>query len=236
MQPRWRLTDHVRACRVDEQVILLDLRRNKYLGVSGPALSGLSGLIDGWPAVIDGAGEPRHGAAHDAWLLSMSQQGMLTTAPRTSIRQASLEEPARSANPENESLPIGTWHQLLSLWRHATQTALWLRRRSLADIAGALEATRIPEPCDVATDDTAALERAVAVYVFLRPFAFTAHDRCLHDSLTLHRYLTAQRLATRWVIGVRTRPFGAHSWVQRGSLVLNDQHENVRRYQPILVV
>jgi hypothetical protein len=35
---------------------------------------------------------------------------------------------------------------------------------------------------------------------------------------------------------VTTRPFGAHSWVQDGTMVLNDQHEHVRGFRPILVV
>jgi hypothetical protein len=65
---------------------------------------------------------------------------------------------------------------------------------------------------------------------------FTAHDRCLHDSLTLVRFLATKRLFPRWVIGVRTRPFAAHSWVQSGPTVLNDVHEHARDYRPILVV
>ena len=42
--------------------------------------------------------------------------------------------------------------------------------------------------------------------------------------------------APRLVIGVRTNPFGAHCWCQDGQVVLNDQFENVRTYQPILIL
>ena len=70
----------------------------------------------------------------------------------------------------------------------------------------------------------------------LRPLAFSARDRCLHDSLSLAFFLLAQGLSARWVIGVKTNPFGAHSWVQSGRTVLNDQHEYVRAFRPILVV
>ncbi|WP_245829527.1 lasso peptide biosynthesis B2 protein [Novosphingobium mathurense] len=40
----------------------------------------------------------------------------------------------------------------------------------------------------------------------------------------------------RLVIGVRINPFGAHCWCQDGPVVLNDHFENVRTYQPILIL
>jgi len=77
---------------------------------------------------------------------------------------------------------------------------------------------------------------AVGAYQKLRPLIFTAHERCLHDSLALLHFLAAEGIVATWVIGVKTGPFGAHAWVQSGSLVLSDQHEQVRQFQPILVV
>lgn len=70
----------------------------------------------------------------------------------------------------------------------------------------------------------------------LRPLLFTAHDRCLHDSLALVNFLASESVSATWVIGVRTDPFAAHAWVQTGDLVLNDQHEHVRRFRPIVTV
>ena len=75
-----------------------------------------------------------------------------------------------------------------------------------------------------------------ARYTRLRPFALTTYDRCLNDSLALIHFLATQGHFPRWVIGVRVQPFGAHSWVQSGDVVLNDLPENVRHYRPILVV
>ncbi len=80
------------------------------------------------------------------------------------------------------------------------------------------------------------MRAAVAAYLRLRPFALTSHDRCLNDSLTLVHFLASQGLFPQWVIGVRVRPFCAHSWVQSGGVVLNDLPERVRAYEPILVV
>jgi hypothetical protein len=45
-----------------------------------------------------------------------------------------------------------------------------------------------------------------AAYDKLRPFALSAQDRCLHDSLALVAFLASEGVFARWVIGVRARP------------------------------
>lgn len=134
----------------------------------------------------------------------------------------------------HQSSPFA-WRHLLRLWLSATVAAHWLRHRSLAEIVRLVADSR---PQGVWNHDAGegAIEAAICSYMRVRPFAFTAHDRCLHDSLTLTQFLAARQLFPQWVIGVKTDPFGAHSWVQSGHTVLNDLHENVRRYRPILVV
>jgi hypothetical protein len=49
-------------------------------------------------------------------------------------------------------------------------------------------------------------------------------------------YLSMYHVFPEWVIGVRTQPFGAHSWVQNGAVVLNDTPERVSSFTPILAV
>jgi hypothetical protein len=234
--PRWRLANHVRACCVDGQVILLDLQRGKYVGVGGPLVSALPQLIDGWPTAVNATGQDADASALTEWVENFRSQRMLIEARGPAPKRPPLDEPVHSMNAEDDEPSSGfQWRQLLRLWHAAAITAISLKRRSLEDIASAVAAARTRKTGQ-ATPDAAALRRAVAAYIGVRPFAFTAHDRCLHDSLTLTRFLAMQGLSASWVIGVRTRPFGAHSWVQSGGVVLNDQHENVRRYRPILVV
>lgn len=234
--PPWRLADHVRACSVDGQVILLDLQRGKYIGVGGPLVSALPQLIDGWPIAVNAAGQDADASFLTEWVENFRSQRMLVEARGPAPERSALDEPVQSMNADDdEQSSAFQVRQLLRLWQAAAVTAISLRRHTLADIARAVAAVRTRQPGQ-ATHDAEALRQAVASYMRVRPFAFTAHDRCLHDSLTLTRFLATQRLTARWVIGVRTRPFGAHSWVQIGGVVLNDQHENVRRYQPILVV
>jgi hypothetical protein len=43
-------------------------------------------------------------------------------------------------------------------------------------------------------------------------------------------------LAATWVIAVRPRPWGAHSWVQLDNLLLDTNPEEINGYTPILSV
>jgi len=81
-----------------------------------------------------------------------------------------------------------------------------------------------------------AMKACASAFERLRPLVFTAQEKCLYDSLALMAFLASEGLFPRWIIGVKTGPFGAHAWVQSGHTVLSDQHEYVRRFQPILVV
>ncbi|BBC73232.1 conserved hypothetical protein [Altererythrobacter sp. B11] len=61
-------------------------------------------------------------------------------------------------------------------------------------------------------------------------------DRCLVRSLAMFATLNRRGINSKLVIGVRTNPFAAHCWIQRGSVVLNDVVEHVRNFTPIMVL
>jgi hypothetical protein len=76
----------------------------------------------------------------------------------------------------------------------------------------------------------------VDIFRRLRPFVFAAEGRCLLHALTLVRFLSQYDFHPEWVIGVTTQPWGAHSWVQWGSFLLDSNPEKVCGYTPIMVV
>jgi Transglutaminase-like superfamily len=76
----------------------------------------------------------------------------------------------------------------------------------------------------------------VAAFCRLRIWFYTAHRRCLFDSFVLAAFLIRQRVSCSFVIGVSTKPFRAHAWVQIGQFVLNDTAEHVQTFAPILIV
>jgi Transglutaminase-like superfamily len=237
--PQARLAEHVRACRIGDQIIFLDLREGKYIGVGGAQVPALCSAIFGPWAADDRQDTPRGADLPAECLRRLRQQRLLSDAPaaETARTLPELPEPTASLTVDECAGDVDfDWRHLVRLWRATFVTAAWLRRYSLADIATRVAALRsrhseAGEP--LAVDATRV---AVEVYTRLRPFALTAHDRCLNDSLALIHFLATQGLFARWVIGARVHPFGAHSWVQSGGVVLNDLPERVRHYQPILVV
>jgi hypothetical protein len=169
----------------------------------------------------------------------LRQQQLLSDGPALERRRKSLplDTPAIGLAVDEEDRTVSSeWRQLLRLWRSTFIASAWLRRHDLADIAGRLLALRARDRRLLDRPPVDALRASVAAYMRLRPFALSSHDRCLSDSLTLIHFLTTQGLAARWVIGVRVNPFSAHSWAQAGDVVLNDEPERVRHFQPILVV
>jgi len=248
-QQAMRLAYHVGVCQVDDQIVLLDLRRNRYLSISAEGASALAHHVEGWPVAgdcTDAKATPftlPASRASSALIQRLMLQGLLTR-DRTFSRDATrgevlgLDKATASIDFEQGDKRSSTsLCHVARFLRSAAVAALWLRCRSLESIAATV-ASRCAH-IERSTPNARAPEavwRAAAAFERLRPFGFTAEDKCLQDSLALTNYLAAERVLARWVIGVKIRPFGAHSWVQSGPTVLNDQPEHVRRYTPILVV
>jgi hypothetical protein len=84
--------------------------------------------------------------------------------------------------------------------------------------------------------DIGKLAAMVDVFRRLRPFVFAAEGRCLLHALTLIRFLSHYQLHPEWVMGVKTQPCGAHSWVQWDRYLLDSNPEKVCGYTPIMMV
>ena len=245
-----RLATHVRACRLDDQVILLDLRAGRYLGIGGRASSALAACVDDWPVPTSlGIPSPLTRAddpACEHLARQLLLKGLLTdrdgassdkrSASMTSVASLMLDEATASLDLGDIAARTRFRAQQLARFLScAAKTAWWLRCRSLQSIAVTLTRRRERSIAEAGTVDLARMKQCAVTYERLRPLLLTARDKCLFDSLALTNFLAAEQLFPRWVIGVKTSPFGAHAWVQAGTTVLNDQHEYVRRFRPILV-
>jgi Transglutaminase-like superfamily len=235
---RLRLADHVRACHSDGQVILLDLRRNKYLGLSGRSACALAEHIDGWPRGPQRVDDSASRAAVDALSRQLLSQGLLTLGVAQPSPPIRIDEARSSFDGDSLTLSASFVRRRLGRFlRSAAAASLRLRFSTLQAIARAVAEQRDSSRASARNSDPLqTLTRATAAYNRLRPLFFTTQDQCLHDSLALIGFLAGEGCFPNWVIGVKTRPFGAHSWVQSGATVLNDQHETVRKFRPILVV
>jgi hypothetical protein len=228
---RLRLADHMRACVVDDQVVLLDLERSRYFALKGRHSRIVRQALDASDSTT-----PAFGIEESSLVEPLLRKRILTTAPPQRTECARPLEAAASS-PEWQEQVRGANIQLRDLSRFlfaVSLAALWLRRRSLDSIAASVH--DLHRPAGGVAEQGVRLQRAITVFDRLRPLVFTSRDKCLFDSLALAVFLRRQGLTASWVIGVSIRPFTAHSWIQDRSEVLNDVPENVRRFTPILVV
>lgn len=244
---RYWLAPHVVACETPAGAIFLDLKRNRYLGVGLPSLPQLAACLPAWPPrIAASAGHATQFApeipdetpdeTRDP-IASVLAAGLLldhepTTASfgcgttQVSVRLSSL------ADPFGLQAPLRFSHVCRFLRAYAWANDA-VHHRTLYSVA-----CEIRQRQQSLASDPAEARVAMLVQRFrrLRPFAFTARDQCLFHALALLHFLNAHGVGATWMIGVRTQPWAAHSWVQWGSSLLDSTPEQVCDYTPILSV
>jgi len=118
-------------------------------------------------------------------------------------------------------------------WLRFLRTCIWARnivvRGALARAAADLSALKWR------CLDTADVEAELRDYTRLRPW-FPGAQACLFDSLALSRFMIEAGQSVDWVVGVKARPFAAHSWVEHRGDILNDDRETCAPFTEILRV
>ncbi len=118
-------------------------------------------------------------------------------------------------------------------WRAlgAALRAGWIHRTET--FGGLLEAHRkAPPPSGV---DLADLLTDLAIWRRLVPW-LPMDGVCLFRSSVLAAFLCALGHRPTWVFGVRTWPFQPHCWLQIDDIALDDEHERLCAFTPILGV
>lgn len=235
-QQRLQAADHLRACALGKQVVLLDLRSSKYFAVGLDQWHRLS-RSQPLPPLDQPAGRHANTNERPPRLPEALPERDSTVALAGTARAVETLQPADQSWSEpsgSASHGVGAL-RACRLLRAAAWAAYALRIHSLQHILGTVSRTsaRLQH---AQADKHPLLDEAVAAFHSLRPLLHTSRNRCLQDSLALVRFLASEGMAAHWVIGVKSAPFAAHAWVQTGGLVLNDLHDNVRHYKPILVV
>jgi hypothetical protein len=231
------LSSHVHLCVTGDHAVLLDLRRDRYVGL-GPRQSwALAAHVEGWPAASSGqASSPS--APDSAVLDRLLAEGMLTADPARGrpACPAVLAEAGRTLTADElDGRPSPSMTQVVKFLRASLAARLALKWRSIESVVRTV-AARKARRAGVNANAGAVAREAAEVFLYLRPLLFGARDECLYDSLALVEFLALHEVYPQWVFGVQTRPFLAHSWVQQGTAVCNDSPEHVRAFTPILVV
>lgn len=236
MQPLYHLADHIHFCETDSGVVFLDLKKRNYFALGPKEFEEVKGAASPWYTDNSATRVEPHTNGHkpSATIDTLVQKGILSRTPRSSLLDQKDLLVARtyySSHSERHATTI-TPIQALVFFIYHLYVRLNLRRNRLDAMIGKLQKTRTRRPANFTPDNI--FQRFVALFDRLRPWAYTAHNECLKDSLTLTHFLRWNGVPATLVLGIRTKPFAAHAWVQVGDCVVNDEAERVQLYRPIL--
>jgi hypothetical protein len=233
---------HVRACPTTTGAVVLDLKRNRYFGVGRNETRALFTLELDWSkANLNAASLPEPLSLDAATRIAedLVEAGLLSRNAPTPTDDVltpgtiDLGGTLTSVGHQiNRSVTIRFSHAI-NFFRACAWAKHAVRSRTLYSVACQVSSnkSRRQESFD--------MERAIelaCIFRRLRPFTFTAKEQCLFHALALVKFLSCYQVFPTWVIGVRARPWAAHSWVQEGSLLLDSNPEHVCEYMPILTV
>jgi len=233
----YSLAPRVYMCIPTSSAVLLDVKRDAYYGLDPKQTRLLRMLITDERAALE-AGEYAdfHSDDLDSFAKELVRGGFLQ--PRTTAtlaRQISAVLPPVDEaifDPQQPTPTAISLHHVLCFFYSYISTAFTFRLRSLSHTLDDLGR----QPAGDATNtDIESVRRLTNVFSTLRPFAYASRDRCLFDSLALLSFLRRYRMRAHLVIGVRTAPFAAHSWVQFDKYVLNGTANYTRWFTPIVI-
>lgn len=256
---RYSLAEHVFLCRSGQQVVILDLRADRYWAVRASRTAGLAARVRGWPvssaetaaneAGLSGYGvgyEDRGSASPSDVELPLEDTDAVieTLLARKILVKGELSgkdaTPVRAVTPGHELVPdtmpypearIGSWATFARASAFARFSMRVFPFETLINRVRRRKARR-----SEAAVDMDRVRDLVEAYLRFRVFAFSSRNECLFDSLALLEFLAGYGIYPDWVFGVQTRPFAAHCWVQCEDAVCNDTIENVSGYTTIMVV
>ncbi len=210
----------VSFCDASGHLIFLDVPHDRYFALGAEADTAFRALLGG-----------SHGTTRD--LQPLLDTGFLIDGPRMRPPRVCEAPAVPGASLLDRPLPHIS-HAGVALAASALlRTRLQLRWQGLGAVLDRVARARRVDQTEAPSADS--LARIAAA--FEKSSALTrSHDQCLVRSAAAAIRLAAAGIATDLLIGVRVRPFAAHSWLQAGELLVNDRLDNVRGYTPILVL
>lgn len=236
------LPSHVSFCIDDDAVVFLDLKLDKYRMLRGSDASAFLSLLPKAP-VENRSSASEHAPHADQSLPepktfnTFLQEGLLTLNAQGSkpIRPTLFEPAAHHLIDDGTPvIPKIRFGDVCIFLVSCVSAAIRLRIQHIDNMVKSVARRKAVHERKFQID----LDRTrhlVATFNRLRGF-FPANYLCLFDSLALIEFLAHHGIYPDWIFAVRTEPWGAHCWVQDGSIVFNDGVENIDDCTPILVV
>ncbi|MHC9083906.1 lasso peptide biosynthesis B2 protein [Luteimonas sp. RIT-PG2_3] len=224
----YRLPDNLSYCQVDDHLVFLDTRKDRYFRLSSAMERAFLAYMKGGPD----PGIPPSVLIDHNILVPSSDATVNVPAPSVPCPTRSAVEESRSNDPVDISM-------LLDVFSVVCSMRAQLAARNLNNILSSLSAyrqSRAHSPAVAATHTEAEHLSQVAVMFWQVRVYVPVTPRCLVDSLSLVKVLARRGLYANIVFGVTSDPFAAHAWVQAGDLVLSDTVGHATSHTPIRIV
>lgn len=240
--PCYWLPEHIYTCATPDGVIFLDTRRNRYRGLGPREAESLRPFVHDWPggftshAGMDALDQDAVGELLATLISARLISVKPVPSPRASRAEVALGRPLQAIGVGTEfDYPVATATLLAFLGAYAG-ALLDIRLRSLCTVVLRIRSRKLQCPPRSPDADIEKIKSLVSSFRRIRHHFFTGNGKCLLHALTLTRYLALYEVFPTLVIGVRTSPWGAHSWVEHNGYTLDATPEKVRTFTPILAV
>ncbi|UNU44519.1 lasso peptide biosynthesis B2 protein [Sphingopyxis sp. YF1] len=214
----WILAPGVGFCHAGDDLIFLDVRRDRYIELRGERRAAFERLC---------AREPNDSEAMEG-LIDTGLFARSETA--TAIVPLDVDVPtmdlAAAPIPRNRLASIAAAAHSL-YW--ARQALLPGRLATTLDGFAAAKRARPSDPDDIGLAALASVYGEARRWVPVPP-------RCLVDALALYRLSLRNGFVPTLIFGVRSSPFAAHCWLQSHSAVLTGTAEEAHNYHPVLAI
>ena len=238
---KYFLAQHVHACKLEGVAVFLDLHANKYISVPPHCMPQLDRSVHGFMTLGSSANQGEADPADaQATIDTLLARGILTTSPvigrpasKPSVELARAFAPGQSRRTR-PAIHGSHAARFAAAFLYCRASLKFERLNAVVERIG-----RLHSRSRSLRKESARLDSYVTIvetFRRLRVYGYTANDACLLDSLVLTLFLHQYELAPIFVIGVRSRPFEAHAWVQIGDCAIDDKLESLSRFTPILAV
>jgi hypothetical protein len=207
------LPNQVSFCEVSGRLIFLDLLHDRYFCLRPAAEAAFRNKL---PIGSEQQTDEAFRAVDDRPVALLART--VPTATRSVLDQPAIARPG--------------WAEVACACAALLAARASLRRRGLAATVSRMREIMAARSNSIQASTSERIARA-----FMRAdLVLSPLDQCLPRSIALASTLARRGISASLVIGVRLRPFLAHSWVQSGTLLLNDRPDVVCTFVPILVV
>ncbi|MHA6766124.1 lasso peptide biosynthesis B2 protein [Sphingobium ummariense] len=222
---RYQLREGLYHCIAGQDVIFLDLPKNRYFALPSTCTQAFRQLLDRNGEAFTGA---------EGALSSLIKAGYLLEAMTSdcTFNNSGLELASSDTSMRNHG-SFRFWQFLVALYWEL-HTSLQLRVFPLSSVLKRSGMSRGVKGID---EEAAQLEIDRWASAFDQTALILGRtDRCLVRSLAMFTVLRTHGVTAVLVIGARSDPFSAHAWVQHDGIVLNDSLDQINNYSPILAL